>query len=108
MRTTHLALLALTALVAPYALATHCEDPFLGRNSDEMRVKDPQTGKVLYYVDNDSCQSEGCGVSVWVYQESNGYPNLQRQDATGSRVTKWTQDDTCHGMIKADTVVNPR
>lgn len=50
-----------------------------------------------FYVDNDTCQP-GCGLfSLWVYQESNGHPGLQRGDEV--------YDDTCHGMVEADTIV---
>jgi hypothetical protein len=32
------------------------------------------------YVDNDVCQLDGCTFSLWIYQESNGIPGLQRDD----------------------------
>ena len=34
---------------------------------------------------------------VWVYEESNGIPGLQRGDEI--------LDDTCHGLIRADTII---
>lgn len=105
MNKTYFALTALVALVAPYALAEHCEDPYLDRNTEELRIKDPETGAVIYYLDNDPCQTQGCGFSIWIYEETNTYPNLQRQDATGDQVNQFTQDDTCHGEIKPDTIV---
>ena len=99
------ALTAIAALVAPYALAEHCEEPTLDRDTEELRISDPETGQVIYYVDNDPCQTDGCTFSFWIYEETNGYPNLQRQDATGEEVDEYTQDDTCHGKIKPDTIV---
>lgn len=104
MNKTYFALAALMALVAPYALADHCEDPFLDRNTEEYRVKDPETGKVIYYLDKDPCEPD-CGFSIWIYEETNGYDNLQRQDATGDQVNEYTQDDTCHNMIDSDTII---
>ncbi len=99
------AMAALAALVAPYALAEHCKEPYLDRNTEELRINDPETNEVLYYLDNDWCQSQDCGYSIWIYEETNGIANLQRQDATGDDVNEFTQDDTCHGMIKPDTRV---
>lgn len=48
------------------------------------------------YVDNDLCQLD-CVASVWIYQESNGIDGLQRNDAGA--------DDTCGGVIAADTLL---
>ena len=45
-------------------------------------------------MDNDLCQPD-CLFSIWLYQESNGIPGLQRGDEV--------VDNTCHGMIEADT-----
>jgi hypothetical protein len=39
-----------------------------------------ETHAGTYYVQNDLCQP-GCLFSVWVYEESNGEPGLQRGDA---------------------------
>lgn len=47
------------------------------------------------YVDDDCCPE--CLYYVWIYQESNGIPGLQREDEI--------VDDTCHGMIVGDTIV---
>ena len=104
MNMTHFALVAIATLVAPFALAEHCEEPYLDRNSEELRISDPETGQVLYYVDNDPCYPD-CGFSIWIYEETNTFPNLQRQDATGDQVSEYTQDDTCHGEILPDTIV---
>lgn len=46
------------------------------------------------YIDNDLCQPD-CIFSVWVYQETNDIPGLQRRDSV--------KDDTCGGQIDADT-----
>jgi hypothetical protein len=97
-------LAAVAALVAPYALAEHCEKPYLDRNTEELRITDPETGAVIYYIDNDPCQLD-CTWSFWIYEETNGFANLQRQDATGDAVDEFTQDDTCHGKILPDTIV---
>ena len=48
-----------------------------------------------FYVDNDLCQP--CMFSIWIYQESNGIPGLQRGDEV--------VDDTCGGAIQSDTIV---
>lgn len=56
-----------------------------------------------YYVVDDCflgwCSLLGPSVdgALWIYEESNGAPGLQRGDEI--------QDDTCHGMIAADTIV---
>ena len=36
------------------------------------------------YVDSDFCQLDGCAFSIWVYQETNGLPGLQRDDGMHS------------------------
>lgn len=41
--------------------------------------------------------ADGCLFSNWFYEESNGIPGLQRGDDV--------VDDTCHGLIDADTFV---
>ena len=96
-----LALAALVALVAPQALAEHCTKPNLDRDSEELRVRD-ETGAVRYYVERDPCEGAGCVDSIWVYEETNDIENLQRLDPPG---TAKPQDDTCHGMIRPDTLV---
>ena len=60
------------------------------------------------YVDNDPCQAQGCGVSIWIYEESNGYEGLQRQDAPTTDPENrpwWIKDDTCGGLIQPDTII---
>jgi hypothetical protein len=98
-----LALAAVVALLASPADAVHCKEPTLNREA-AYTFKDPTSGKV-YYVENDRCQTEGCTASFYIYEETNGYANLQRQDATGAKADEWTQDDTCHGKIRPDTLV---
>lgn len=39
----------------------------------------------------------GVFCTMWIYQESNGIAGLQRSDEV--------HDDTCGGMIEADTIV---
>ena len=60
------------------------------------------------YVDNDPCQLDGCTLSLWIYEESNGYEGLQRQDApTWDEEHRpwWLKDDTCDGLIAPDTIL---
>lgn len=52
-------------------------------------------GSTRYYVDNDWCPQ--CHLSLWIYQESNGIDGLQRADEV--------VDDTCHDMIRGDTII---
>ena len=78
------------AFVVPVA-ADHCE----GWNGPVPEAQ-LETPAGLFYVDNDLCQPE-CAFSVWVYEESNGMPGLQRDDAVVS--------STCHGMIAGDRLV---
>ena len=98
MRATLLALLAVATLVFPAALAGHCEEPNLARESD-LEVRDA-SDKVRYYVEIDECDKPTCQ-DVWVYEETNGYGNLQRRDSGAQGV----HDDTCHAMIRPDTRV---
>jgi hypothetical protein len=48
----------------------------------------------IYYLDNDPCQPE-CAFSVWVYEETNGIPGLQRDREYGDGA----------GCIDADTIL---
>lgn len=43
------------------------------------------------------CQNDGPFMGLWIYEESNGIPGLQRGD-------EW-HDGTCHGMIEPDRIV---
>lgn len=52
----------------------------------------------IWYVDNDLCQLDGCALSIWFYEESNGIPGLQRSDEV--------KDDTCGGAIEGDTIID--
>ena len=47
-----------------------------------------------YYVENNRCD-ELC--DIWIYEESNGLPGLQREDEV--------VDDTCHGLVDGDAIV---
>lgn len=92
MRVLLVPLALLVALSAP-AIAEHCTEP----TSDEAELTTCVGGvEPCFYVDNDSCQPE-CTFSLWIYQESNGYPGLQRGDEM--------EDGTCHGMVEPDTIV---
>lgn len=59
------------------------------------------------YVDNDPCQLQGCTLSLWIYEESNGYEGLQRRDYVGDEEHRpaWLKDDTCDGLIQPDTIL---
>jgi len=87
--TTLVTLAALT--IAMPAGADHCVD----FTTSAPEATDSSTG-TTYYVDNDLCQPE-CIYSIWVYEESNGIDGLQRGDEV--------VDDTCHGLIEADTII---
>lgn len=50
----------------------------------------------LYYVDYDDCD-HACPPWLWIYEESNGVPGLQRDDEM--------QLDTC-GYFPGDTLVS--
>lgn len=51
-----------------------------------------------YYVFHDDSLCPGpCPFVVWIYQESNGHPGLQRNDDA--------RDDTCGGQIESDTLL---
>jgi len=54
-------------------------------------------GHHQYYVDNDFCQLENCGFSIWIYEESNGVAGLQRND-------QFSGDRTC-GLYDGDTII---
>lgn len=84
MRTLFLSLLALV-LIASGARAEHCAE------EDATTVETPAG---TFYVVNEQCQP-GCLFSIWVYQESNGHPGLQR--------CHWA-DECCDG-VEQDTIV---
>jgi len=85
-------LLTLAALaIAMPAGADHC----VGYTTSAPEVADSTSG-ATYYVDNDLCQPD-CIFSIWVYEESNAIDGLQRGDEV--------IDDTCHGLIEADTII---
>lgn len=85
-------------IVCAFALAT------IGASAEHCTVNDGHLPEVdsggsalgRFYVDNDLCQP-GCMFSIWVYQESNGIEGLQRGDPV--------RNDTCHGTIRADSIV---
>ena len=89
-----LVLSVVLALASPVG-AEHCTGP----QQSEHELTTCVAGMFpCYYVDNDACSPEcGPGLNVWIYEESNGWPGLQRGDEV--------DDDTCHGMIEPDTVI---
>ena len=85
---TTLLTLAALSLAIP-AGADHCTEP---------STSDPEVDAGGYYVDYDCPTVDDlCGYSIWIYEESNFIPGLQREDTV--------KDDTCHGMISGDTVI---
>lgn len=90
---------ALVALLAVFALSSAAE----AEHCTTYSTTTPNVGCGMYnyegtypyYVDEDCC--DPCLSSIWVYDESNGIPGLQRGDEV--------HDDTCHGMIIPDTIV---
>ena len=59
-------------------------------------TSNPEVHQGALYVDNDLCQP-GCVLSIWIYEESNSIPGLQRQDSG--------RDDTCGGKIDPDAQI---
>jgi hypothetical protein len=84
---TTLLTLAALSLAIP-ANADHCTD---------FNTADPEVDAGTHYVDYDCPTVDDDCISVWIYEESNFIPGLQREDTV--------QDDTCHGMIAGDTVI---
>ena len=83
-------LLTLTtlAIALPAGSAEHCTT-----YSTSVPELDTTQFGGAYYWDNDVV----VGVSTWVYEETNNIVGLQRGDEV--------HDDTCHGMIEADTII---
>lgn len=73
----------LTLALALPALGAGCEGTTSTTSTSQVVV-----GAGGFYVANDICQP-GCTFSIWIYQESNGVPGLQRGDTM--------RDDTCNG-----------
>ena len=101
MRKTVFLAAALAVLLVPGTVANHCSKAYLDRDSEELRIMDPETGQVRYYVEEDCTHCRPGDVAIWIYEETNGYPNLQRYDTFRGATT----DDTCHGKIRPDTTV---
>lgn len=59
-------------------------------------VESPTAEVSGVYVELDQCQPT-CLISLWIYQESNGIPGLQRADAI--------RDDTCGGILQPDVLL---
>ncbi len=85
--------LALILALAP-AQAGHCSTWSTSEDGEDMLIViNPVLG---WYHVWDHCQPD-CIYSYWAYEETNGIPGLQRGDEV--------VDDTCHGMIAADTII---
>lgn len=94
MRTTILLATILSLFFALPATAMDCDGYSTSR--PEYSTENP-TGAAVYYVDPDGFYSSTHMWSIWVYEESNGIPGLQREDEV--------VDDTCHGQIRGDTII---
>ena len=88
---TILILLATVALALPVG-AEHCTTYTTSDTEVDTGVAE---GVPRYYVNNGPCHM--CIFSIWVYEESNAINGLQRGDEI--------IDDTCHGMIRSDTII---
>ncbi len=96
MRATLLLPLAFALALANPVGADHCTT--WSTDPDVELDTNPTGVGPRYYVDNDPVNLPCCPFgSWWVYEESNGIPGLQRSDEE--------RDDTCHGMIRADTII---
>ncbi|HUR67654.1 MAG TPA: hypothetical protein VM370_00280 [Candidatus Thermoplasmatota archaeon] len=82
---TWLVILSWLAIIASPAAYADCEPT----------TSQPEIDAFGFYVDNDSCFD--CFITIWIYQESNLIPGLQRGDEL--------HDDTCGGMIASDRIV---
>lgn len=96
MRTLAVVFFAL-AVIATGARAEHCPGGVPPQDPTSIdHCRDVNTG-ICLYVDygEDSCGN----TEVWIvpYGESNGIPGYQGGDECG--------DNTCHGMIEADTII---
>lgn len=88
--------LALAAALAIPAVAGHCAT--YGTAQPEADTDPAGLGTPRYYVEFFLCDgSPDCMFSLWVYEETNGIPGLQRGDEE--------VDNTCHGAIESDTIV---
>ena len=87
----------LTLAAFSMLVPAHADDTCLGVPTPEVTIPDV-TGELGgdLYVDNDFCQLDGCDLSIWVYQETNGHAGLQRGDEVENDVAN------CVG-IEADT-----
>ena len=94
---TILILAAVLAIAVPVE-ADHCTT-FSTSAPDHDTTVDAD-GVPRYYVDIDYCHvsqnNNECLFSIWLYEETNGIDGLQRGDEV--------VDDTCGGLIEADTI----
>lgn len=88
---TTLLTLAALAIAVPAAALEDCEWREKNYTSEHEVFVDP------YYVDNDFCQLDLCGFSIWIYEETNDMAGLQRDDGF--------LDTTCDGEVVADTII---
>lgn len=82
-------------LVLPLAILLALSLPAQAAHCETWSTTPAEIDAGGYYVELDTCPM--CIFSVWIYEESNGIEGLQRGDEI--------VDDTCHGMIRADTIV---
>lgn len=85
--------LTLLALALP-ASADHCVTWSTSTPEIETNPLGIDGVRTLYIFNDETwC----CLFSIWIYEETNGIPGAQRGDEV--------VDDTCHGMIRADTII---
>lgn len=93
---------ALVALIfvsmAAQAVTPDCDWTTSDPDFDSSRDLGTGATGLRYYMDNDTCQTDGtCLFSTWIYEEGNGIDGLQRGDEV--------IDDTCDGLIESDIVI---
>lgn len=94
---TTLLTLAALSIALPASLADHCTT----YSASDAEITTTGDEGAIHYVDNDLCQPE-CGFSIWLYEESNGLPGLQRSPAAEGN-NPYAPDNTCHGAYPSDT-----
>lgn len=96
---TILLILALVAIAIPVN-ADHCATYSTYGAQYDTKIVSQALGTDRYYGADDCFPLVYCQLvlmSFWVYQESNGIDGLQRGDEV--------VDNTCHGLLPADTIV---
>lgn len=106
--------LAFTLALAVPASAEHCiydadeeiETPATGVSIAAQEVGGEDPG--IYYIDTSVCQPQ-CLFDLWIYEETNGWPGLQRGDELASSSSSslccgGDEIDECQ-YLEADTII---